>query len=1073
MIIGAYYRCPIFLDEEDKEYPRLFALGQLVEYNELADAGRVVFHDLLGSKSYYSELVANNVFAATTISHCEAVSGGIVQGAWGEGIVISRVNSGDDTLPYWYNIKLPNGKNVTAPETELKIEYSQMNYSPEKQLAAYEFQHPSWFFNRMKVSQNRHLIENAIYGFDILAGCRAFLLPHQISTVARCFESRPIRYMLADEVGLGKTVEACSILRILMSEKDSFRALIIAPNALVSQWKNELFYKYSLSASISSLNSQVCIFPLETFANSLRVTIVPWDLVIVDETHRLLKSDTWYDSILSLSRRTPHILLLSATPIQDRNEEYRRLLALLLPDQYATMPAEVFSWLVKKQKRIQKVINQQIGRLDRYDEYKTIIIDELRDVSETLSDPAFSKLVDHIDLQGEDSGLAQARSALAYVCENYRLERRVIRNRRQAISGKMAKRTLSEVAYAPLTNNETYNESGAIQNTLAYLSANGKNDASYVQNTAIPLLSALFSSPWAFWDMLKVLKIDDSILLSTAKEWLKQAKDEHALLNVALDEDPELIKGRLLRAVDYIEQETDLYSSPDCKVVVFTGHTATLHEFLKLITVRMQSHGLKAVAFCKGMSRESLDDSVYSFQNDTDCRIIVCDETGGEGRNFQNAEQLIHLDIPWSANTLEQRIGRLDRLGREPEREVCSTVFFTEGSTEEQLFHIWRDGLMLFSQSLSGLEIITGELNKLIIDALLEDYYNGLANAFDDILDEAEEMRESVEDEQLFDIGATLYRPLSEGIDAVLEQYAKQDDSIFAKAMLGWGGQAGLESEKPTPDGLIEFRESRFSVNAAKQSLFIPPDWDKYSNASIMHREGKILGSFDRKTSSLREDILFYAPGDALYDSIISNAVGCSRGRCSAIQLRSTFDFDGLVFIYDVQPSLDELMDAHVNLELLSRYRMYLPLSQIYIVIPLTKESQAIEEETVMNLLTHANQYQADHLGKRSAKRGMVAPIERFIMKTPPDKWEPLVANAARIAYKRAEKALKDRSELKVARQEMLRVIDGLRAECVFFERSEKTADELEAKLKLVFQALKESRPVLDAACFLRVRKNG
>jgi superfamily II DNA or RNA helicase len=1073
MIIGAYYRCPIKIDEEDKEYPRLFALGQLTEYNELADAGRVVFHDLLGSKSYYSEIIANDVFPAASVSRCEAVPGGIVQGVWGVGTIISRVNSGDDTLPYWYNIKLPNGKNVTAPETELRIEYSQMNYSPEKQLAAYEFQHPSWFFNRMKVSQNRHLIENAVYGFDILAGCRAFLLPHQISTVARCFESRPIRYMLADEVGLGKTVEACSILKILMSEKESFRALIIAPNALVSQWKNELFYKYSLSVSTFSLSSQVCILPLETLGDSMSATMVPWDLVIVDETHRLLKSDTLYNSILSLSRRIPHILLLSATPIQDRNEEYRRLLALLLPDQYATMSADKFSWLVKKQKRIQKVINQQIGRLDRYDEYKPIIVDELKDVAETLSDPAFSKLISRIDLESDDSGLSQVRSALAYVCENYRLERRVVRNRRQAISGKMAKRTLAEVAYTPLTNNETYNESGAIQNTLAYLSANGKSDALYVQNTAIPLLSALFSSPWAFWDMLNELKIDDSILRSTAQEWLKQAKDEHALVNAALDEDPDLIKGRLLRAVDYIEQETDVYSSPACKVVVFTGHTATLHEFMKLIAIRMQKQGLNAVAFCKGMSREALDDSVYSFQNDHNCRIIVCDETGGEGRNFQNAEQLIHLDIPWSANTLEQRIGRLDRLGREPEKDVRSTVLFAEGSTEEQLFHIWRDGLMLFNQSLSGLEIITGELNKLIIDALLDDYYNGLANAFEDILDEAEEMRESVEDEQLFDIGATLYRPLSEGIDAVLEQYAKHDDSIFAKAMLGWGGQAGLESERPTSDGLIEFRESRFSVNAAKQSLFIPPDWNKYSNASIVHREGKILGSFDRKISSVREDILFYAPGDALYDSIITNAVGCSRGRCSAIQLRSTFDFDGLVFIYDVQPAVDALMDAHINLELLSRYRMYLPLNQIYIVMPLTKESQAVEEDMVIRLLTQANQYQADHLGKRSAKHGMVAPIERFIMKNPPEKWEPLIANAAKIAYRRAAKALKDKSELKVAHQEMLRVIDGLRAECVFFERSERPADELEAELKLVLQSLKESRPELDAACFLRVRKNG
>lgn len=1073
MIIGAYYRCPITIEEDDKTFPRLFALGQLVEYNELADAGRVVFHDLLGSLAYYYELLANDVFSAASLSRCEAIPGGRVQGPWGAGTIISKVRASDETLPYRYNIKLPNGKYVTASETDLKIEYSQMNYAPEKQLATYEFQHPSWFFNRMKVSQNRHLIENAIYGFDTLAGCRAFLLPHQISTVARCFESRPIRYMLADEVGLGKTVEACSILKILESEQDNFRALIIVPNALVSQWKNELFYKYSITASVSHPHSRVCILPLEKITSAIKVTNAHWDLVIVDETHRLLKNENWYTEILSLSKRVSHILLLSATPIQDRNEEYRRLLSLLLPDQYANMTAERFAWLVKKQKRIQKIINQQIGRLDHYEEYKSIIVDALKDVAEILADPAFTKLIAQIDLESEDSGIAKVRSALAYVCENYRLERRVVRNRRQAISEKMAKRNLREVPYTPLTNNETYNESGTIQNTLAYLSANGENDETYLQDVAIPLLSALFSSPWAFWNMLNRLHIDDSILRSTAKEWLNQAENEHSLLNTALDEDPDLIKGRILRAVDYLEQETDVYSSSDCKVVVFTGHTATLSEFMKLITARMEAQNLKAVAFCKGMNSEALEDSVYSFQNDPDCRIIVCDETGGEGRNFQNAEQLIHLDLPWNANTLEQRIGRLDRLGREPDCEVLSTVFYAENTIEEQLFHIWRDGMMLFKQSLSGLEIITGELNKLIVDALSDDYYNGLSNAFDDILDEAEEMRESVEDEQLFDIGTTLYRPLSEGIDAVLEQYAMRDDSIFARAMLGWGGQAGLESERPTEDGLIEFRESRFSVNAAKQSLFIPPDWKKYSNTSIMSREGRILGSFDRKTAAIREDILFYAPGDGFYDSIISNAVGCSRGRCSAIELQSTFNFDGLVYIYDVQPAVDTLINAHVNLELLSRYRMYLPLSQIHIVLPLTKQSQEISEETVIDLLTHTNHYQVEHLGRRSAMRGMMSPIEKFIHQTPPEKWEPLIASTSKAAYKKATKALRDNSNLRVALQEMQRIINGKRAECVFFERSEKKVDELEYNLKLVFQALNESRPVLDAVCFLRVKKYG
>lgn len=76
--------------------------------------------------------------------------------------------------PYWYWIKFPNGKYAKECETELKFDYSQMNYAPDKQLRAYEFQHPTWFINHLKVSKNLHLVNNATYGFRVLAGCRAF-----------------------------------------------------------------------------------------------------------------------------------------------------------------------------------------------------------------------------------------------------------------------------------------------------------------------------------------------------------------------------------------------------------------------------------------------------------------------------------------------------------------------------------------------------------------------------------------------------------------------------------------------------------------------------------------------------------------------------------------------------------------------------------------------------------------------------------------------------------------------------------------------------------------------------------
>ncbi|MCF0133708.1 MAG: DEAD/DEAH box helicase family protein, partial [Blautia sp.] len=374
MIKGCYYRCPIVIEEGDSEYPRFFVLAQLIEYNEVADAIKVKMHDLLGSGEYYGSLFQHNVFRAAAVTRCEGIPGGVVECSGGRGTILSRAaEPQDESQPYWYWIKLSNGRVIKECETNLKIEYSQMNYSPAKQFRNYEFQHPTWFLNHLKVSRNLHLVNNATYGFSVLAGCRAFLMPHQISTVARCFETMPVRYMLADEVGLGKTVEACSILSILASENQKLRTLLIVPGALATQWKNELHYKFSMEAQLNSPSSQICIIPMEDVTNSFTSLLTPWDLVIVDETHRLLVNEECYQNVQALSRRVKHILLLSATPIQDRNEEYRRLLALLNPDQYADMTPERFSWMVKKQQRIQKTVNQQLGRLDRYDEYKEII----------------------------------------------------------------------------------------------------------------------------------------------------------------------------------------------------------------------------------------------------------------------------------------------------------------------------------------------------------------------------------------------------------------------------------------------------------------------------------------------------------------------------------------------------------------------------------------------------------------------------------------------------------------------------------------------------------------------------
>jgi len=141
-----------------------------------------------------------------------------------------------------------------------------------------------------------------------------------------------------------------------------------------------------------------------------------------------------------------------------------------------------------------------------------------------------------------------------------------------------------------------------------------------------------------------------------------------------------------------------------------------------------------------------------------------------------------------------------------------------------------------------------------------------------------------------------------------------------------------------------------------------------------MRREQKILGSFNRKTAALREDILFFAPGDSVYDSIISNAVGCSRGRCTAIETSGTFNYDGAVFIFNVVPPMDELLENNIDLQTLAQYRMYLPLEQIMICAPLTQKSRDIPDDIVIQKLLSVRMSDARHLGRRSSGKGTMSP---------------------------------------------------------------------------------------------------
>lgn len=1070
---GQYIRCPIVFEEKDAKFPRNFVLAQVVSINELAETVTVKLHDLWKTKALYEHVFKADTFPLSRVSRCAAHRDAKVLTPDGQGVLLtlrtgSRQEADSSDGFYEYYVKLYDGSIHLYTEESLTIGYTACDYSPLQQMMDYEFQHPSWYGQRLPVSGNMHLVDNSVYGFSVLSGCRAFMMEHQITTVVRAFESRPIRQMLADEVGLGKTIEACAIIKILASENANLRVLYIVPGALAHQWQNELKYKFNLRAALEKSAATYAdhfLLPLEELCADHPAMEQAWDVLVVDETHRLLHQEGPYSLVLSLSKATENVLLLSATPIQDRNAEYLRLLRLLLPSQYETVTLEDFSLLVKHQKKIQRKVNGMLRHLDQYEEYQEDIYDQLEELADFLDDHYLQKLLTRFDPDSEDHGRSVAELGISFITENYRIQRKVIRNRRAYLDAPMALRCLTELAYAPASHNDNYGEQNAYLALLEYLEEQNDGSARFLTETAQPLLMALSSSPWAFGVMLERLHIHNSTLTDCAALWISQAEDELARADYLLDEAPDEMHSRLLRAADYIEQEVFAYANGG-KLVVFTSFVETLQAFQRLLSARKISF----VSFCHGMSREALEDSVYTFQNEAVCRIILCDETGGEGRNFQNADWLIHLDLPWTANAIEQRIGRLDRLGRDAgHMTVHSVVLYAIGTIEEQLFHIWNKGMNLFQESLSGLEIITGELNAAILDAMGEDLSGGLRRALDDIMEMTADAKDAVEEEQLYDSGTIIYKPLSLAVKTMLKLYQSEEGNLFQTSMMSWAAQAGLWPTKCGSEILTQFEESRFSPKAAMQSLLLPPDWKRYQLTDSFRRSHAIRGTFDRTTAIKREDLLFFAPGDTVFDSIVGNAVHNGRGRCSVFSGKAPFSFQGFVYCYNVGPDISYLLDHGVPLPLVSQFSVYLPLEQIRIYLPLNDASAAVSRAELDGYFQESFRFRvATHQGERSGAPGC-SRIERFMDSHPREDWVAFVKKHEKEARKQLMERCREGSDLETAKKEIARLVNGYEAEYTYLGKDPAAIRNIREQYQAVYTALRRPAIVLDSICFMRL----
>jgi SNF2 family DNA or RNA helicase len=455
--------------------------------------------------------------------------------------------------------------------------------------------------------------------------------PHQEKAARRAIEEMRGRALLADEVGLGKTIEAGIILSEYVLRGLVRRALVLVPAALQRQWRDELRLKFGLNFHIRRRGERFRGYPfLITTLDTARVSrnqqeILEqhYDFVIVDEAHRLKNHRTLsYDFASGLASR--RLLLLTATPVHNDLRELYNLVTLLKPGALGTFSA---------------FRRDFVARGDRRQPRNT---------------PELAR----------------------------RLGQVMVRTRRQDTKIPFPRRTAETAIIEPT------DEERELYEQVTQFVRTGYND---------PVLRKAASG----WHLaLLVLQKEIGSSARAAVHTLEKLAERCPQPEWRAEAQALARRAGSIGISSKLQHLTDLIQGDDDKVIVFTQFRGTL----RYIAEGLGRHGVTVSTFYGGMTDVQREEAVRRFREEA--RVLVSTDAGGEGRNLQFCRRVVNFDLPWNPMKLEQRIGRVHRLGQE--REVFVHNYSARRTVEAYVLKILHEKLNMFELVVGELDLILG-----------------------------------------------------------------------------------------------------------------------------------------------------------------------------------------------------------------------------------------------------------------------------------------------------------------------------------------------------------------------------
>jgi len=522
-------------------------------------------------------------------------------------------------------------------------------------------------------------------------------LPHQIKAVYEEMLPRvPLRFLLADDPGAGKTIMCGLYVKELMLRGDLARCLIVAPGSLVEQWEDELIEKFGLhfdilsrelinaTGSISAVfeHHPLLIARMDQLARSddlkAGLETSDWDLVAVDEAHRMsahyfgskLYKTLRYDLGQLLSRCTRHFLLMTATPHSGHQDAFELFLALLDSDRFegqsrngnhTTRPDDLMRRMVKED------LLTMDGKPLFPERHATTVPYSLSEAEAELYTAVTQYVRDEMGradrLDEKDRRRANVGLALAVL------------QRRLASSPEAILRSLQR--RRDRLSRQAQDDTGTVQTDLslaAHLAHVVGRDSTTIDDAMDDLTNGEHED-------LEEQLVDHATAAQTRTELMTEISTLDRLVEIA-----ERVRAsgtdRKWSELSHILSDHTLTTDDDGharKLIVFTEHRDTL-GYLRDRIAQLLGTTDAVVTIHGGMSREDRRNAQVMFTSDSQVRILVATDAAGEGVNLQRAHLMVNYDLPWNPNRIEQRFGRIHRIGQ---TEVCQLWNLVAENTRE------------------------------------------------------------------------------------------------------------------------------------------------------------------------------------------------------------------------------------------------------------------------------------------------------------------------------------------------------------------------------------------------------